>query len=236
MTPEPAAAALLAARTVPIRLVVFDCDGVLIDSEPIASRVVAGALTRLGWPMTAEESHATFLGMSLSDMRPLIERRTGRPLPVEWVMGLASDLVAAMAREAALMPGAREAMDGVTSLGLDWRVASNSGRDELAAKFARVGWTHGVAGRVHSAADLIAQGGRGKPAPDVYLAAAAASGIDPAACLVIEDSATGVAAAEAAGMDCLAFGARAPISRAAPLNDLAALPALLAATRLRRAA
>ena len=236
MTAEPAATALLAARSVPVRLVVFDCDGVLIDSEPIASRVVAGALTALGWPMTAADSHSLFLGMSLSDMRPVIEARIGRPIPAEWVASLADDLVDAMTHDAVLMPGAEAAVRGVAALGLDWRIASNSGRPELAAKFARVGWTDLVAGRVHSASDVIALGGRGKPAPDIYLAASEASGVDPSACLVVEDSATGIAAGLAAGMDCLAFGATAPVGRAAPLSDLAALPSLLASAAIRQAA
>ena len=125
-------------------------------------------------------------------------------------------------------------MRATTALGLDWRIASNSGPDELVAKFARCGLTGLVAGRVHSANEVIAQGGRGKPAPDLFLTAAAASGVDPACCVVIEDSATGVAGALAAGMTCLAYspnGANEALMAlgATPFGSLHQLPQLFGA-------
>ena len=78
-------------------MIIFDCDGVLINSEPIANRVVAASLTEHGWPLSATESHRLFLGMSLSDMKPLIEKQIGRNLPGDWVGSLAEQLVATMA-------------------------------------------------------------------------------------------------------------------------------------------
>lgn len=220
----------------PLRLIIFDCDGVLIDSEPIASRVVAASLTELGWPLSPADSHRMFLGMSLSDMKPLIEMQIGSPLPGDWVVSLADRLVATMAEEAILMDGALEAISGVAALGLDWRIASNSGRPELEAKFARTKITDLVRDRYHSASDVIAVGGRGKPAPDVFLAAAAASGVHPNHCLVIEDSVAGITAAAAAGMDCLAFRAEITIGAAVPLHDLTHLPGLLREAQERWAA
>jgi beta-phosphoglucomutase-like phosphatase (HAD superfamily) len=90
-------------------------------------------------------------------------------------------------------------------MALRWRIASNSSHGEMAVKFARVGWTEMVTGRTHSALDAILRGGAGKPAPDVFLDAAAAEAVDPAHCLVIEDSVAGATAAQRAGMDCLAL-------------------------------
>lgn len=200
-----AALAVLRARSAPLRMVIYDCDGVLIDSEPIANRVCAEEISKLGWRMTAQESHAEFLGMSLSDMRPIIEARLDRRIAPDWVPYLADRLVQALSQEAVLMDGAEAALRATSALGLDWRIASNSGPDELRAKFARTGLSALVAGRVHSANEVIVRGGRGKPAPDLFLAAAAASGIAPEACVVVEDSLTGIRAAHAAGMTCLAF-------------------------------
>lgn len=228
MTPED----LLARRTVPLRLVIYDCDGVLVDSEAVASRVCAAEITKLGWAMTGADSQRLFMGMSLSDMRPRIEERIGRPIPAGWVRMLADVLSETLAHEAVLIDGAREALEATSALGLDWRIASNSGHEELAAKFARTGLASLVAGRVHSADEVIAKGGRGKPAPDLFLAAARASAASPAECLVVEDSVPGATAARLAGMDCIAYAPRGEAGAlsalgAAPIKTLHALPGLL---------
>lgn len=180
----------------PLRLVIYDCDGVLIDSEGVASRVCAEALTELGWPMTAAESMQRFVGYSLGSMVPVIEAHIGRPLPAGWTGQLAQRLVNALSEEAQTMPGAADVLRATAALGLPFRVASNSGHAEMAAKFARTGLDSLVAGRVHSAEDVP----RGKPAPDVFLHAAAAEGMPPGACIVVEDSVPGTRGAIAAGM------------------------------------
>ena len=230
----------MAARGCPLRLVIFDCDGVLVDSEAISSRVCAAAISALGWPITAADSQRLFLGMSLSDMRPIIEARTGCPVPVAWISALTDRLRDAMSREAVLVPGARAVLEATGALGLDWRIASNSGPEELAAKFARTGLTGLVAGRVHSAHEVIARGGRGKPAPDLFLAAARESGVAPAECVVVEDSATGVRGAIAAGMACLAYvpegdGSALGALGAAPFRRLDMLAGLFGASLARAA-
>jgi beta-phosphoglucomutase-like phosphatase (HAD superfamily) len=229
-----AALTLLRQRSHPLRMVIYDCDGVLIDSEPVANRVCAEEISALGWPMTTAECHARFLGMSLSDMRPVIETALGRVLPAEWVGTLASRLVSVLAREAVTVDGAEATLRATTGLGLDWRIASNSGPAELTAKFARVGLSELVSGRVHSANEVISRGGRGKPAPDLFLAAAAASRVSPMECVVVEDSITGIRAALAAGMTCLAFtpqGDTAGLAAlgAGPVRSLHDLPALFGA-------
>jgi beta-phosphoglucomutase-like phosphatase (HAD superfamily) len=222
----------LQARREPLRLVIFDCDGVLIDSEPIADRVVTEELAAIGWPITEAEVHTRFLGMRTPEMPPIIETILGRPLPEGWAAHVAQRMVDAMAHEAVLMAGATEALDAADALGLDWRVASNSGPRQLAAKFARTRLTERVAGRVFSANDIVAAGGRGKPAPDIFLAAAAHAGCASASCLVIEDSALGARGAIAAGMQCLGFdpagdGSHLAAEGAVPLHSLFDLPDLL---------
>jgi beta-phosphoglucomutase-like phosphatase (HAD superfamily) len=228
MTPDQAA---------PLRLVIFDCDGVLIDSEPICDRVVAAELTERGWPITPDECHDRFLGMAFHDMQPVIEAKLGHSLGVTWVDDFVTRLTAVLRAEAVPVPGAPEALDAVAAMNLPYRIASNSSHTEMDAKFARAGLTQRVAGRVHSAVDVIATGGRGKPAPDVFLAAAAAEGVPPRHCLVIEDSLPGARAARAARMDCLGFspsGDNAAALRAAGatlFHAMSDLPALLRARR-----
>ncbi len=225
----------------PLRLVIFDCDGVLIDSEPVCNRVVAAVLTGLGWRITAEACERRFTGMSFYAMRPLVEGRLGRALPPLWEVDLAARVAETMAQEAAAIPHAEQAIRAVAELGLEWRVASNSSHREMAAKFGRARLDELLAGRLHSVEDVIATGGRGKPAPDVFLSAAQAAGVGPDACLVVEDSILGARAAAAAGMVCWALcpnGAGAPLvgEGAVPFRSLAEFPALLRAEIQRRAA
>ena len=184
-----------------LRLVIFDCDGVLVNSEPVANKVVANALSHEGWALTPHQADALFLGMTLPDMVPLIESHLGRPLSPGWCDALVEAVMQAMKTDTSSIPGGIEALRAVTDLGLPWRIASNSSHAEMAVKFACVGASGLVAGRLHSFEDVA----RGKPAPDLFLAAAAAEGIPPEHCLVIEDSTTGARAAAAAGMKCFGY-------------------------------
>jgi HAD superfamily hydrolase (TIGR01509 family) len=189
----------------PPELIIFDCDGVLVDSEMIASLVVARDLTARGWEMTAEQAMGLFLGMSITDMEPMIEHHLARTLPDGWRDALAAKLLAALSDGVRMIPGARAMLEQVNARGIDWRVASNSSDEEMAAKFSSAGLADLTVGRAHSAASVIALGGKAKPAPDVYLAAAASAGVSPAHCLVLEDSPLGVRAAVAARMRCYGF-------------------------------
>lgn len=215
-------------------LIIYDCDGVLIDSEALCDRVVSAALARQGWAVGAEECHRRFLGLTFADIQAAAERHLARRLPSGWVDALIVAVTDAMARAVEPIPGAREALEGTATLGLPFRVASNSSRTEMAAKFARTGLADLIPGdRIHSAYDLIPHGKRGKPAPDLFLDAAAAEGMPAAACVVIEDSAAGIAGALAAGMTCLAY---APEATPTPgevvrFTSMFALPALLQSMR-----
>ncbi len=206
------AVAAIARRRNPLGLVIFDCDGVLVDSETVANTALAHALTQLGWQMTAAETEACFIGLNLEAMVPIIEVQLNRALPSDWVADMTAMLVDTLGRESTAIAGAIEALHALSAMDVKWRVASNSSHEEMIAKFACLGVSGLVAGRVHSYQDVA----QGKPAPDLFLATAAAERVAPAACLVIEDSVVGARAAAAATMDCLGY---------APHGDGAALRA-----------
>jgi HAD superfamily hydrolase (TIGR01509 family) len=186
--------------------------------------------------MTPGESQALFLGMSLSEMVPIIVAGLGQELPEGWTDRLAAKLVAVLSQEVAPIPGAEAVLCATAALGLPWRVASNSSPEEMAAKFGRLGMTDLVAGRTHSAREVTLP----KPAPDVFLAAAAAEGVPPECCVVVEDSPIGASGAAAAGMICLGYaphgdGAGLRAAGALLVRNLAELPPLFARA-MRRAA
>jgi HAD superfamily hydrolase (TIGR01509 family) len=215
-----------------LELVIFDCDGVLIDSEVLCDRVVTAELHRAGWALSASDCHTLFIGLTFPDIQEAAQAHLGRPLGAGWVDVVIRRVTEVMAAEAEPIPGARAALEATSALGLPFRIASNSSRTEMAAKFSRAGLTDLVEGRIHSAYDLIAQGKRGKPDPDLFLAAASAEGVAPDACVVIEDSLAGVRAAVAAGMTCLGFcpdsdGAHLHQAGALPFTSMFALPDLL---------
>jgi HAD superfamily hydrolase (TIGR01509 family) len=220
----------------PLALVIFDCDGVLIDSEALCDRVVSADLVQQGWSLSPADCHRLFLGLTFPDIQGAAEAHLHRPLGSDWTDRIVRQVTEVMAAEAEPIQGAREALEATTALGLPYRIASNSSRPEMAAKFARAGLTALVEGRIHSAYDLIARGKRGKPDPDLFLEAAEAEGVSPDACVVIEDSLAGVRAAVAAGMVCLAFspdgdGAHLRAAGALPFASMFALPDLLRGLR-----
>lgn len=219
-----------------LRLVIFDVDGVLVDSETVINRVLAEHLTAIGWPMTTAECQALFTGMALTEIRVMAERRLG-PLPIGWSARFSQGVLDALAEGVPLIPGAVALLETVDAMGLARRVASNSSRDELALKFARTGLDRLISpDRIHSVVDMLALGLRGKPAPDLFLAAAAAEGVSPADCVVVEDSVPGACGARAAGMRCYGYaphGGDAGLREAGAgiIRDLAELPAMFQALR-----
>ena len=193
-------------------LVIFDCDGVLVDSEPASRVVVFEEARRLGWDLAEAEAEG-FVGLRWSDLQPLFQRHADHDLGAGWPDHMQARLIAALHGHLRAMPGAAACLRAVTAMGLPYRVASNSSHEEMVVKFRLAGLSALVEGRVHSARDV----GRGKPAPDLFLAAAAAQGVPAGACVVIEDSGPGVRAARAAGMDCIGY---------APTGDLFGLAGL----------
>ncbi len=212
--------------------IIFDCDGVLIDSEGIAAVIIAENLTALGWPMDTAHAQRAFLGMSIADMQPMIEARLGHSLALDWREVLGNALLVALGEQARPVHGARAMLERVNTLGIPWCVASNSSPAEMEVKFARTGLASLTQGRVFSAASVIARGGRAKPAPDLFLWAAA--DVSPNHCLVLEDSPLGVRGAVAAGMVCYGFaphGGAAALLAAGARGILRDLPELFGVLR-----
>ena len=185
--------------TAPLRLLILDCDGVLIDSEPASNRLVAEECRAMGLAISDRAAMQRFAGKALHRIAAELALQDGIIMPVDWPRRMQGRLVAMLEHEAVCVEGAMEMIGIVMKLGLKMRVASNSSHEEMAVKFRRTGLDGILGGRVHSAGDV----GRPKPWPELFLAAAAAEGVPPAACLVVEDSDTGLQAARAAGMACV---------------------------------
>lgn len=184
----------------PVELVIFDCDGVLIDSERLAVKVDVIALRELGWELSEAEVISRFVGRSDREGRAVIEAHLGRPLPDSWAERVEQEYRRVFAAELAPVAGVLEALDAID---LPTCVASSATHEHLRYTLELTGLHERFAGRIFSVQDV----GRGKPAPDLFLHAAATMAADPAACVVVEDSGPGVQAARAAGMRVLAFAA-----------------------------
>jgi HAD superfamily hydrolase (TIGR01509 family) len=189
---------------VPTELVIFDNDGVLVDSEPLSNSVMAALLTELGVPTTVEGSMGRFLGRSLPAVRQMVEAEDGIPLPGDFEDRYTNRLHDLFATSLAVVPGMRGVVEAVARSGIAYCVASSGGHDKIRFTHELVGLT-GLFASVRFSADDVAHG---KPEPDLFLHAAASMGVDPAACIVIEDSPAGVEAARRAAMDCIGFAAR----------------------------
>jgi HAD superfamily hydrolase (TIGR01509 family) len=210
-----------------LELVIFDCDGVLIDSERIAVRTDVKVLAKLGWVLTEAECIERFVGLSDKTIKAAIEAHLERRLPDDWDAEFRPLYRDAFAAELLPVPGVVEALDRIT---LPTCVASSSSHDKLRFTLGLTGLYERFTGRIFSACDVA----RGKPAPDLFLHAAARMGVSPAACAVVEDSRYGVEAARAAGMR--AFGFAGGLTPRAWLegpgtvvfSDMRELPELLA--------
>jgi HAD superfamily hydrolase (TIGR01509 family) len=179
-------------------LIIFDCDGVLIDSEVIACRADAACLAEIGVPLSAEEVMQRYLGISASAMCADIEQRFGQALPADFAETLRLRVAAAFEAELAPIPGVEAVL---ASLPQRRCVASGSAPERLLHSLSLTRLLHWFEPHVFSAAQVA----RGKPAPDLFLFAAAAMQAAPANCIVVEDSPAGVQAAVAAGMRTIGF-------------------------------
>jgi HAD superfamily hydrolase (TIGR01509 family) len=187
--------------------VLFDCDGVLADSEAVANGAIADDLTERGWPMSMEAAKAVFMGTALPDMIPIIEEHLGRPLPLDWPRQIVDRILARYrAGDLDPIPGAQEAVEAVAAAGIPIAIASNSGRDELRTKAGILPFFHHFQGRLLCFEDVA----RPKPHPDLYIAAARLCGAEPQDCVVVEDSVTGARAGIAAGCRVLGFAHETP--------------------------
>lgn len=207
-------------------LVIFDCDGVLVDSEPVANRIFTEALNDLGLPIGYDEVCREFVGLTMASCMEIVEHRMGRPVPEDFVERLQERTFAAFRRELRAVPGVREALDRID---LPVCVASSGEPEKMRLTLGLTGLLDRFDGRLFSATEVP----RGKPHPDLFLHAAAQMGVLPERCAVVEDSFHGVRAARAAAMTVFAYapaGGREDLARAGArvFNDMRELPALVA--------
>ena len=204
-----------------IRSVIFDCDGVLVDSEAISNRVLAGLLTEIGIPMTPEQSIETFMGRSWKTVSAYAAERGG--MPDGFRRRYLDAMFAAFAEDLRPVPGIVAALDAIT---LPNCVASSASVEKMRFTLGHTGLWDRFEGRIFSATEVE----HGKPAPDLFLHAAATMGWEPADCAVVEDSPAGVEAALRAGMTVFGYAGTTPPERldgARVFTDMAELPGLL---------
>lgn len=228
MTSVPGAVRAVPPGRHPFGLVIFDCDGVLVDSETIAIRVDQRVLADLGWELGLEEIVERFVGRSDAHFMAETERHLGIRLGPDWDVKYEPWYRTAFENELTAVDGIREALEG---LRLPDCVASSGSHAKIRRSLGQTGLLPRFSGRIFSA-DLVA---RGKPAPDLFLHAAAQLGFAPTACAVVEDSVSGVQAARAAGMHVFAYAGG--VTKAAKLagpgttvfRHMRSLPGLIAA-------
>ncbi len=215
--------------SIPFELVILDCDGVLVDSEPISMRVDTEVLAELGWRLTNEEVVERFMGRTHEFMVAQIKAQLGRPLDADWEDGFQQRYRDAFALHLKPVDGVVEALDALDASDAMTCVASSGGHEKMRFTLGLTGLWDRFEGRIFSATEVA----HGKPAPDLFLHAADRMGVDPAACAVVEDSRYGVQAARAAGMRVFAYcaGLTHPDRLVGPdtvvFDDMRELPRLL---------
>lgn len=210
------------------KLVIFDCDGVLVDSEPLIESAFIRVLEGFGLQLGPDAYRTTFRGLSNSRIAEVVRSRWGVSLPEEFGPVIESEEWDAMERELRPIPGVADAVRSVAASGLAMCVGSNGSPDAIAQRLRLTGLYSWFEGRLFSAA----MAPHGKPHPDVFLHAAETMGFSPSDCVVIEDSDSGVQAGLSAGMRVLAYVA-SPANNVADFReverftDMASLPPLL---------
>jgi HAD superfamily hydrolase (TIGR01509 family) len=226
----------------PFSAVLFDCDGVLVDSEPITNRVLAEMLGELGWQITTEESMNTFTGKAVKDEAALIEQKTGFRITDDWLKTFRARRNEALERDLVAISRAPEAIREIHAR-LDGRIACASGADrhKVELQLAKVGLLEYFEGRIFSGHEMP----RSKPHPDVYLAAAKALEVEPGRCAIVEDTVTGAMAGVAAGATVFGYstgesghsgpGPLLSVGAVRVFSDMSELPALLSGYGLQAA-
>jgi HAD superfamily hydrolase (TIGR01509 family) len=181
--------------------IIFDCDGVLVDSERITSRVWAGLLTETGLPTTTEQSLATYLGNSMARCIEIVTERLGHAPPDTLLPRFFEEVKVALQNEVVPVDGIVDVLDALDAAGIPYGVASNGEHEKMRTTLGATGLLTRFEGRRFSAVDVA----RPKPAPDLFLHAAAILGFDPSRTIVVEDSPLGVQGAHTAGMTVIGY-------------------------------
>jgi HAD superfamily hydrolase (TIGR01509 family) len=194
-------------------LVIFDCDGVLVDSEPIANAVFAEHLGKLGIHLTIEQALTRFLGRSMkSCMEDVTKELHSKKLPVPlnfpsaFLEAMQEDTFAQLANSVQAVAHIVDVIDALEEKGIAFCVASSGEHAKMAVTLGKTLLAQRFGNRIYSATQVE----RGKPAPDLFIFAATQMGVDPSKCVVIEDSPAGVQAAVSAGMTAMAYCALTP--------------------------
>jgi beta-phosphoglucomutase-like phosphatase (HAD superfamily) len=182
-------------------LVIFDCDGVLVDTERLANQILAELITELGFPISGSECQKRFMGRTLESVKEMVEDLTTRALPADWPDQVRKLDLKAFEQGVAAIPGIERVMDELDRLDVPYCVGSSGEYKKMRSTLGSSGLLPRLEGKLFSAQDCE----KGKPAPDVFLLAAKKMGHEPQNCVVIEDSVPGVTAARAAGMRAFAF-------------------------------
>lgn len=185
-------------KSAPCDLIIFDCDGVLVDSERLACETYAAIFTRAGYPLTSADVQARFLGRSLQSTLTSIETEFGRPLPVDFAATLEAAVRQAFSTALQPIPGIAELLQALPTSAC---VASSGSPERIRTSLKLTSLIDHFEPHIFSAHQVSA----GKPAPDLFLFAAAQMGVAPERCLVIEDSVAGVTAARHANIPVIGF-------------------------------
>jgi HAD superfamily hydrolase (TIGR01509 family) len=204
------------------KLVIFDCDGVLVDSEPIENAEMASALTSLGIELDGHLADE-LIGLADDDAETYLRRKFGNSLPDDFMARHRQRTLVALERRVAAFPNAAEVVVAVKARGAMVAVASNGEPEKMTTTLGVTGLLPLFEGRLFSRANVV----RGKPGPDLFLMAAADRGIPPESCLVVEDSWAGMQAAVAAGMPFVAFRPSNRASQDPPAGPLGVIDDLM---------
>ncbi|MEJ8475020.1 HAD family hydrolase [Roseibium algae] len=211
-------------------LVIFDCDGVLVDTETVANRVLAEVMTDLGVPMDGPACQRTFMGRTLESVQQMAEGMCGQKLPADWPDQIRQKDLEAFAAGIKPIEGICDVIGFLKDRSIPFCVGSSGKYEKMHATLGSAGLLDVFKDVLYSAQDCAT----GKPAPDIFLLAARGMGADPATCVVIEDSLPGVMAARSAGMAVYGYTADPACDKQAMRNagavlfdKMSALPELL---------
>jgi HAD superfamily hydrolase (TIGR01509 family) len=198
-------------------LVIFDNDGVLVDSEPLSNTILATYLTELGHSTTYEDSLRDYMGAAVHRVHDLVLERSGQRLPEDFDVTFHARVFAAFERELEPVAGAVDVLKKLVADGVPYCLASSGSHERIRVGHRRTGLDQWFGDELIFSSEDV---GRGKPAPDLFLYAAERMGVAPEKCVVIEDSPLGVRAAVAAGMDVYGFTAMTPAERLSGATEL----------------
>jgi HAD superfamily hydrolase (TIGR01509 family) len=213
---------------IPPKLVIFDCDGVLVDSELLANQVFLEKLTALGLKLNLADLFENFVGRTMSACMAQVEQMLGQPAPPSFLAELDAATFRAFETDLKTVPGIEYLLDGLDAEAIPYCVASSGSHAKMDKTLGLTGLLPRLAGRIYSASEVA----RAKPFPDIYLYAARKMGMAAQDCVVVEDSPTGAQAGRAAGMKVFGYAALNSESKliaagAKVFSDMRELPGLL---------